>query len=63
MFIGRLSFRGIYFPQMGRWAWVKTAILNRRTIFKLVRTAFKGNEKRQPQIVSRPVTEPEGQEI
>jgi radical SAM superfamily enzyme YgiQ (UPF0313 family) len=65
MFIGRLSFRGIYFPQMGRWAWVKTALQNRRTIFKLVRAGFNGSNgsrKRQPQIVSRPVTEPEGQE-
>lgn len=63
MFIGRLSFRGIYFPQMGRWAWLKTAVLNRRTIFKLARAAFKGSEKRRPQIVTRPVTEPERQEV
>lgn len=40
MFIGRLSFRGIYFPQMGRWAWLKVALQNRRTIFKLVRAGF-----------------------
>jgi hypothetical protein len=40
MFIGRLSFRGIYFPQMGRWDWMKVALQNRRTIFKLVRSAF-----------------------
>jgi hypothetical protein len=40
MFIGRLSFRGIYFPQMGRWDWLIVAWQNRRTIFKLARAAF-----------------------
>ncbi len=40
MFLGRLSFRGIYFPQMSRWAWLKLALQNRRTIFKLLRSAF-----------------------
>jgi radical SAM superfamily enzyme YgiQ (UPF0313 family) len=40
LFIGRLSFRGIYFPQMSRWAWLKVAAQNRRTIFKLARSAF-----------------------
>ena len=35
--IARLCFRGIYFPQMGRFAWVKTIAENRRTIFGLVR--------------------------
>jgi radical SAM superfamily enzyme YgiQ (UPF0313 family) len=34
--IARLCFRGIYFPQMGRFAWVKTIFENRRTIFKLI---------------------------
>ncbi len=41
LFIGRLSFRGIYFPQMSRWAWLKVAAQNRRTIFKLARSAFR----------------------
>jgi len=40
LFIGRLSFRGIYFPQMSRWAWLKVVAQNRRTIFKLARSAF-----------------------
>ena len=35
--IARLCFRGIYFPQMGRFAWVKTIFQNRRTIFGAVR--------------------------
>src|SRR5437588_5044207 len=38
--IARLCFRGIYFPMMGRLAWVKVIAQNRRTIFKLVREAF-----------------------
>jgi radical SAM superfamily enzyme YgiQ (UPF0313 family) len=39
--IARLCFRGIYFPQMGRFAWAKTIAENRRTIFNLVKEAFK----------------------
>jgi len=38
--IARLCFRGIYFPQMGRFAWAKTISENRRTIFRLLREAF-----------------------
>ena len=38
--ISRLCFRGIYFPQMGRSAWLKTISENRRTIFQLIREAF-----------------------
>ena len=42
IFCGRFIFRGIYFPQMGRWAWLKEALRNRRTIAKLVRLGFAG---------------------
>lgn len=38
--IARLCFRGIYFPQMGRFAWLKAILENRRTIFKLARQAL-----------------------
>jgi hypothetical protein len=38
--IARLCFRGIYFPQMGRFAWAKTIVENRRTIFALIKEAF-----------------------
>jgi radical SAM superfamily enzyme YgiQ (UPF0313 family) len=38
--VSRLCFRGIYFPMMGRFAWVKVVAQNRRTIFKLVKEAF-----------------------
>ena len=38
--VARLCFRGIYFPQMGRLAWVKTIFENRRPILKLLRHGF-----------------------
>lgn len=40
MFIARLCFRGIYFPQMGKWEWMKLIGQNRRTIFKLIAEGF-----------------------
>jgi radical SAM superfamily enzyme YgiQ (UPF0313 family) len=40
IFIARLFFRGIYFPQSGKMAWLKLIAKNRRTIFKLVSEAF-----------------------
>jgi len=41
IFLARLCFRGIYFPMMGKMAWLKVIAQNRRTIFKLVREGFK----------------------
>jgi radical SAM superfamily enzyme YgiQ (UPF0313 family) len=38
--IARLCFRGIYFPQLGRFAWAKTIVQNRRTIVGLLKEAF-----------------------
>jgi radical SAM superfamily enzyme YgiQ (UPF0313 family) len=35
--ISRLCFRGIYFPSMGRFAWLKAIAENRKTILKLIR--------------------------
>jgi radical SAM superfamily enzyme YgiQ (UPF0313 family) len=43
IFLARLCFRGIYFPMMGKMAWLKVISQNRRTIFKLVREGFKRN--------------------
>ena len=40
IFLARMCFRGIYFPQMGRLAWLKLIFQNRRTIFRLVREAL-----------------------
>lgn len=42
IFLARLCFRGIYFPMMGKLAWVKLAGQNWRTIFKLVKEGFFG---------------------
>jgi len=38
----RLFFRGIYFPQLGKWAWIKVIGQNRRTIFKLIWACLRG---------------------
>jgi radical SAM superfamily enzyme YgiQ (UPF0313 family) len=40
IFIARMCFRGIYFPQTGLLAWMKIISQNRRTIFSLVREAL-----------------------
>jgi radical SAM superfamily enzyme YgiQ (UPF0313 family) len=42
IFLARLCFRGIYFPMMGKMAWLKVVAQNRQTIFKLIREAFFG---------------------
>ena len=56
--IARLCFRGIYFPQMGRFAWVKTILENRRTILKLIRQGFgAGLDAAVPSVATEPVTE------
>ena len=41
IFLARICFRGIYFPMLGKMAWVKVIAQNRRTIFKLIREGFK----------------------
>jgi radical SAM superfamily enzyme YgiQ (UPF0313 family) len=46
IFIARMCFRGIYFPMMGKFAWVRVVAENRRTIFKLVKEAFFGRKAR-----------------
>src|SRR5271170_6866215 len=40
IFLARMCFRGIYFPQMGVVAWLKVISENRRTILNLVRESF-----------------------
>jgi len=37
--IARLFFRGIYFPQMGKRAWMKLLFENRRALYGLTREA------------------------
>jgi radical SAM superfamily enzyme YgiQ (UPF0313 family) len=43
--IARLCFRGIYFPQMGKLAWIKVIAQNRGTISRLVSEAFRSRGK------------------
>jgi radical SAM superfamily enzyme YgiQ (UPF0313 family) len=40
VFIARMCFRGIYFPQMSLFAWLKLIAQNRRTIFGLAKEGF-----------------------
>jgi hypothetical protein len=40
IFIARMCFRGIYFPQMGPLSWLKLIYQNRRTIIGLVKEGF-----------------------
>lgn len=58
IFIARLCFRGIYFPQLGRFAWMKTIVENRRTIFKLFWQGFgAGLHAAAPSALQAPVRE------
>ena len=48
--VARLFFRGIYFPQMGRRAWLKVLFQNRRTIYGLLKeggTAWRAARRRR----------------
>ena len=44
LIVARLCFRGIYFPMMGKLAWLKVVTQNRQTIFKLVKEAVFGRK-------------------
>ena len=44
--LARLCFRGIYFPMMGKLAWLRMLAQNRHTIFKLVKEAMFGRKAR-----------------
>src|SRR5690348_1290434 len=48
IFLARMCFRGIYFPMMGKFAWIKVIAENRRTIFKLLREALFGRRRSRP---------------
>jgi len=41
IFVARLCFRGIYFPQMGALAWVKVIGENAQTICDIVKEGFR----------------------
>jgi radical SAM superfamily enzyme YgiQ (UPF0313 family) len=55
IFISRMCFRGIYFPQMGPMAWMKVIAENRRTIFCLVSEGFSAWWNHRPVPVVSPV--------
>jgi radical SAM superfamily enzyme YgiQ (UPF0313 family) len=46
IFLARLCFRGIYFPMLGKFAWVRVIAENRATIFNLVKEAVFGRKAR-----------------
>jgi radical SAM superfamily enzyme YgiQ (UPF0313 family) len=46
IFIARLCFRGIYFPMLGKLAWLKVVAENRHTIFKLLKETSFGRRTR-----------------
>jgi hypothetical protein len=45
IFLARLCFRGIYFPMMGKFAWLKVIAQNRKTIFILLKESVFGRRK------------------
>jgi hypothetical protein len=47
-----LCFRGIYFPMLGRLAWLKVVAQNRHTIFGLVKEAVFGRRRALPRTPS-----------
>ena len=53
-FVARLFFRGIYFPQMGKRAWLKLIAQNRRTIYRLLKesiSAYRASRHQEPEMV------------
>jgi len=56
--VARLFFRGIYFPQMGKTAWIKLMLDNRRTILSLAGEGFRTwrAAKKRRRIEKRAVT-------
>jgi radical SAM superfamily enzyme YgiQ (UPF0313 family) len=60
--VARLFFRGIYFPQQGKWGWVKLIARNRRIIFAMVREGFRASKRahRAPETTSQTFTAESG---
>lgn len=60
IFIARICFRGIYFPQMGLFAWLKLIFENRRTIFSLAKEGLAAWRRRPaPEVLPTPVLSPD----
>jgi hypothetical protein len=48
LFLARLFFRGIYFPMLTKWAWLRVIAENRGTILQLLKEAIFGRKMRPP---------------
>jgi hypothetical protein len=53
--VARLFFRGIYFPQLSKGAWLKLLFENRRTIFSLTKEGLKTWRHAQKRRLVNPV--------
>jgi len=55
IFLARMCFRGIYFPQMGLFAWLRLISENRKTIFGLAKEGFAAWRRRpEPGVLPAP---------
>jgi len=64
IFLARLCFRGIYFPMLGKLAWLKVIAENRKTIFMLVTEAIFGRKiRRRPASFESAREKPETVEV
>jgi radical SAM superfamily enzyme YgiQ (UPF0313 family) len=58
LLVARLFFRGIYFPQMNKRAWLKLIAQNRKALFGLLKEGvgvWRNSRKRKPQMATTPV--------
>ena len=57
LFVARIFFRGIYFPQNTAWSWLKVIVQNRGSIVHLIREGFTNwnGTPRKPRPEPRPV--------
>jgi radical SAM superfamily enzyme YgiQ (UPF0313 family) len=58
LLVARLFFRGIYFPQMNKRAWLKLIAQNRKAMFGLLKegvTVWRNSRKRKTQATTTPV--------
>ena len=47
-FVARMLFRGIYFPQMDRWSWMKLLAQNASTLASLLKSGWRSRRKIRP---------------
>jgi radical SAM superfamily enzyme YgiQ (UPF0313 family) len=55
--VARLFFRGIYFPQMSKWAWIKLLLQNRKTILSLTTEGLKTWRKSRRNRLASPIND------